>query len=66
MSEDKNQNLIPDRYDRLITLILLALGGVFTSMNAGGIGKGWIVYVLAGLMGLQGIFSLTARARTDK
>ena len=66
MSEDKNQNMIPDKYDKLATLIILALGSLFTSMAAGGIGKGWIVYVLAGLVGLQGIFSLTARGRSGK
>lgn len=63
---DENKNMIPDKWDKVISLFLLVSNGVLTGMMAQGVGKSWIPYVLAGLLTVASFFGVGLMGRPGK
>lgn len=63
---DTNENLIPDKVDRVIGAVLLAANAIFTALHANGVGKSWVPYVLAAMLGLASVFGVGLIGRPGK
>lgn len=63
---DENKNLIPDKWDRLIGGILLALDGVMAALLSTGVGKSWIPIAVLVLSAVGKVFTVGLFSRPGK